>query len=243
MSESVVSFSAVDPGDRLERLGLVGPLEPRQVRASGAGRSGGGLALPALEAGELLEGVGLGLAALLRLVPLERGADLVAQLGRRERLREVADGALDRPADPVEVVGAGREHDHGDLGDHGIDRRLHLGEDGPAVLLRHHHVEDDDVGVLAHGELDGLVAVRRQDHTVAVELEVQTDELADVRLIVDHQHDTHPERRLSTDRRRRSDSARSTRRGRGSRRGRAAGRGSARRCRAGPSRPRPRPVR
>ena len=61
---------------------------------------------------------------------------------------------------------------------------LDLLEDLPAVHGGHHHVEDDQIGEFPANDVEAGGAIGGQEHVVALELEVQTHELQNVRLIV-----------------------------------------------------------
>ena len=70
-------------------------------------------------------------------------------------------------------------------------RALQLLEHRPSVDAGHAHVEEHRVGRLVAHERERLVTVGRGDHAVARLLEVDADELADVRLVVDHEDHGH----------------------------------------------------
>ena len=113
--------------------------------------------LDELAGGERL-GKRLGLLAQRRelLVARARRADRREQVGLAERLDQVAEHAgLDRARDELLLAVRGQHH----------DRDRALVEDPPRRLdpveLRHLHVEDREVGLLAPGELDRLLAVSR----------------------------------------------------------------------------------
>jgi hypothetical protein len=53
-----------------------------------------------------------------------------------------------------------------------------------AVELRHHHVEDREVGLLGERELERLLPVAGLDHGVAGTLEAERDECQDVLVVV-----------------------------------------------------------
>ena len=79
------------------------------------------------------------------------------------------------------------EHDHLDRVDAVAlpDPLEHL----PAVDLGHHHVEEDQVGRLGLERLEPLLRAPRLANRVAVHLEVDADELANPRVVVDDQHE------------------------------------------------------
>ena len=56
-----------------------------------------------------------------------------------------------------------------------------------AVELRHHDVEDDEVGLLVAHLLQGLLAVGRGDDVVALRTQDEIQDMEDVHLVVDHQ--------------------------------------------------------
>jgi hypothetical protein len=114
----------------------------------------------------------------------EQRPDASEKLFAIERLREeVVRARLDRRR----LLGplARREHDHRQ------DRRLLLlakpPADGEAVGVRHHHVEQHEVGLRRQGQVERSLAVRGRDDVVAVSVEhglEQADVLGDV---VDHE--------------------------------------------------------
>ena len=102
------------------------------------------------------------------------------ELARVEGLRHVVVGADLQTDDPVDVVAARGEDDHGD-----VARLAELFADGEAVHLRHHHVEDDEVRLEGLRLFERLLAVVRSLDPEALVVEVQPGELDDVLLVVD----------------------------------------------------------
>jgi hypothetical protein len=80
---------------------------------------------------------------------------------------------------------AAAEHEHRDRPSAVplLDPSQHL----PAVHLRHHHVEEDELGPAALDRLEPLVGTRRLPYVVALALELEPDELAHPRVVVDEQ--------------------------------------------------------
>ena len=102
---------------------------------------------------------------------------------RVERLDEVADAAELRAAPPVGRLCASGEEDDGD-----VPRSLVLGElagDAPPVEAGHHHVEKDQVRLLAASQLEGGLAVVGLEHVDAGGAEIHPAEKADRLLVVD----------------------------------------------------------
>ena len=113
--------------------------------------------------------------------PPEQGLDPGHDLARRERLHEVVVRADREAHDPVDLLAAGREHQHVGVGE-GAEPAADL----DAVEAREHHVEDDDVGVEAAGRPSRAVEpVAGALHEPALALEVAGDQLDDGRLVVD----------------------------------------------------------
>ena len=93
-------------------------------------------------------------------------------------------------ANLIQLVGPGRQHQDGDLGQRrrlGLDRAEHL----PSVPSGHHDVEQDEIGRILMQDLQGFVAVGGQQDSMAVEREIDPDQLVEVRLVVDDQHGCH----------------------------------------------------
>ena len=66
-----------------------------------------------------------------------------------------------------------------------LDPAEHL----PAVDVRHHHVEEDELRLAALDRREPLVCARRLLHVVALSLELRPDELAHPLVVVDEEHD------------------------------------------------------
>ena len=144
------------------------------------------LALQALRAAlPVLFAHAAGASRLLVLVPLEQAADRPLELLGAERLGHVLVGAAVLAPEDVLLLAAGGEEDHG--GRLGGRVRLDAAADLEAVHLRHHDVDDQQVGPLLAQLLQRLLAVLRQDHAVAQRLEVHLQDLADARRVVGHQ--------------------------------------------------------
>ena len=111
----------------------------------------------------------------------EDGLDAGDQLSRVEGLRDVVVGADLEADDLVDVVVAGGEDDDGNVG-----CLAQLFADGEAVHLRHHYVEDDQVGVDGARLLQRLFAVVRLFHPEALVAEIEPGKLNNVFLVVDN---------------------------------------------------------
>src|SRR5215469_5852279 len=101
-----------------------------------------------------------------------------------ERLGDVVVAAEGQPGDGVRRGVAGREEDDRDV--------VGLRAEPPAYLeavdVGEHDVQDDQVGLIAGGALQRLLAARPGGHDAAMELEGYLDELADVPLVIDNEH-------------------------------------------------------
>ena len=91
--------------------------------------------------------------------------DAREQLGVVERLGDEVIGARLDGARALRPE-ARREHDHGENGR--LLARAESATDLVAVGLRHEDVEEDEIGLRRHGELERDVAVRRSDDVVAL---------------------------------------------------------------------------
>ena len=90
-----------------------------------------------------------------------------------DRLREEVVCAGLQPFHPLGAEARG-EHDHRQH-----VRRLPLAElaaDGVAVRRRHQDVEQDEIGLLRVGQLEGCAPVRRRDDLVAARLEQRLEQ-------------------------------------------------------------------
>jgi len=79
-----------------------------------------------------------------------------------------------------------RAHDHGNVTRRGavLQELQHL----PAILTRHHDVQDDDIGSLLLGEAQPLGAVLRPDEAVSMVRQVALKQLQHARVVVHHEH-------------------------------------------------------
>ncbi len=113
--------------------------------------------------------------------PKER-PDARRQLPRRERLDEIVVGTNREADDPVDLLGAGREHDHV-----GIRERPGLPQDFEPVKPGQHDVEHHDVRGALPDHLEAGRAIAGLDHLHPGLLEVGSDELGEWHLVVDDQ--------------------------------------------------------
>ena len=124
-------------------------------------------------------------AGLARRAPQDR-AHAGHQLARAEGLRQVVVAAELEPEDTVDLLVLRGEKD---------DRHVRAAPQPPADLgaveLRHHDVEDDEVGRLAGEALERLLAVGGLDRAEARLREREGDDLADVGVVIDDQDRRH----------------------------------------------------
>src|SRR5262249_31770069 len=114
----------------------------------------------------------------------EHGADARDELARAERLRHVVVGADLEAEHAIDLGGLCGEHDHGQRA---AGRGAETPADLEAVHSREHQVEDDEGGPVVRDAAEPVLAALGLDHVVAFLLEVETDELADVLLVLDHE--------------------------------------------------------
>ena len=110
-----------------------------------------------------------------------------AEGGGVEGLRDVPDRAELVAVQVVRLLGARRQED-----DRQLARGLvtaQLAGDLPAVEVRHHHVEQDEVGQQLSRQLERLLAVARLDRVHPLEAQVDAAEQPDRGLVVDDQHE------------------------------------------------------
>ena len=118
--------------------------------------------------------------------PAQHGADARGELARRERLRHVVVGAELEADDPVGLLAARGQQDHGQ-----VRARPDPAAEREPVGAGQHHVEHDEVRRIALEQLARAVAVRRLERPVALALEVADDDLAHDRLVVDDEDGRH----------------------------------------------------
>ena len=136
---------------------------------------------------ELLDALAAHLVALPAAEPLEHVVDDRAEGRGIERLRHVPDRPELVPVEVVGRLGARRQEDDRERVRGRIAQEL-VGN-LPAVELRHHHVEEHEVGLRPTRELERLLAVARLDRVHALEPQVHTTEQADRGLVVDDEHE------------------------------------------------------
>ena len=132
-----------------------------------------------------LELGGLLLHGIVQRLDAQHGADPGHEGRLIERLDEVIVAARLEPRDHVLDIGLGGEEDHR----HETQRRIRLEafERTDAVELRHHDVEQDQVGPRGLRHIQRLFAVFGRDHLVAGGLEPHAHDLEIGRHIVDGQ--------------------------------------------------------
>jgi hypothetical protein len=108
------------------------------------------------------------------------------QLARRERLDHVVVGAHLEAEHAIHLVTARGEHDDGQAPRRGIlpQPAAHL----EPVHLRQHEIEKHQVGRPPAREAEGLGPAPAVSHLVALALQVEDEEVPDVRLVLDDQH-------------------------------------------------------
>jgi len=119
--------------------------------------------------------------------PSEDGLHAGRQLAWRERLRHVVVRAELEPDDPVGFLDARGQQDHGQLG----ARPDPAAEVEPVRLAREHHVEQHETRLLELDHPSRAFAVLCRHDAMAVALEVARDDVADERLVVDHENSAH----------------------------------------------------
>ena len=118
--------------------------------------------------------------------PPQHRAYACGELARGERLRHVVVGPDLQTDDPVCLLAAGGEHDHGDLRE-----RAQPAADREPVQAGQHQIQHNQVGPLRLGELARLLAVARLERPVAVAAQVADDDLTHDWLVVDDQDGLH----------------------------------------------------
>ena len=116
----------------------------------------------------------------------QHGAHPGHHLAGAEGLGHVVVGAQLEAGDAVRLLGAGGQHD---------DRHVAVAAEGPgnvqAVELGEGEVEDDQVGVAAAGDLQGLLPVTGGEDLETGALQVVAHQPHDVGLVVDDEHRGH----------------------------------------------------
>src|SRR5438034_10564498 len=84
-------------------------------------------------------------------------------------------------------ISARGEHDHG----HVHAAAAELPADVPAAHPGHHDVEQHEVGRVAQGERDSVLAIRRRDGLVPLEAQIVLEAAHDLRLVVRDQDPSH----------------------------------------------------
>src|SRR5262249_39755174 len=111
---------------------------------------------------------------------------LLDELLEIERLPDEAARAARSRLPPGLLVHLAAEHEDGDRA--GAVLLLDPAEHLPAVDVRHHHVEEDELGLATLDRSEALVRARRLLHLVALPLELEPDELAHPLVVVDEEH-------------------------------------------------------
>ena len=61
-------------------------------------------------------------------------------------------------------------------------------EDEESTPLRHHHVEDDEIGILALGHEEPLIAIAGHEDLIALRLENRPHRFDDLGIVIDKEH-------------------------------------------------------
>jgi len=178
-------------GLRPFRPAAVAPLAWQVPSAGGGGSDGSGVAEDGFELGQQVGSVLLLLAFGGQL--LGCGGKDVADLGEElvgvEGLGHVAVGTEVVALLPVPLGSlGGQDEDLGELEQALLPEGL---EDLVAVQLRHHDVEDQQIGRGFLDVLDGLEAILGDGHLVALVRERVDDQLADIRIVVCYEDPSH----------------------------------------------------
>ena len=179
-------------------LGEVGECSRRVMRTRGSAGTPSGSAPVFSKRAQRLERFGLHLATLLAFSRRRRRQRLLEELDERrgvERLGDVLQRALDPAAEPrFGLVGRGH-HEHRDLRQVASAPGLELLEDRPAVGPGHAHVEEQHVGRLTANAGERFVTVGSGNDAMACLLEIDANELANVRFVVDDEDEGHRRQR------------------------------------------------
>src|SRR5262249_39234032 len=108
------------------------------------------------------------------------------ELAEADRLREVVVGAALEPESLVRLLPPRGQHQDGDVAVHRPP--AHRSAHGQAVKPGQHEVEHDEVEPLLIEQLEGLGAASRRRAGQPLDAEMQTDQIADVRLVFDPEH-------------------------------------------------------
>ena len=128
-------------------------------------------------------------AVVHRLGAAQHRVDARDELAGRERLDDVVVRAETQPRDPVGLLATGGEEDHcGAIGACDAQAPHHLEPADPGQ----HQVEHDELGPLAFGGRERLLAVVGDARVVSRALQVARDDLGDRLLVVDDEHSRTP---------------------------------------------------
>ncbi len=117
------------------------------------------------------------------LRPAQQRVDTGHHLLRAEGLGDVVVGAELQPDDAVHLVGAGGDHDHGQVGEPVVVADVTA--DFEPVHAGQHAVEDDEVGAVRMHPRQRVGAVADGVHVVVGTFEVVPQEVSDVRVVLD----------------------------------------------------------
>ena len=126
---------------------------------------------------------GQGIRLALRAAPVEHVLDAGQQLLVVVGLGQVVVRPALQPPDLVADLALGRDHDHGDL--RGRELRPQMVADLESVHVRHHEVQQDQVGQFGTGHLHGLTTVGGGERLVSPLLQQEGEDPPDVWLVVD----------------------------------------------------------
>src|SRR5205814_2142314 len=125
---------------------------------------------------------------------IEQFPDLGHQLARRERLDDIDVGARRQSPADLRVAPTGGKHDDLDISP--VGALAHLRAHFVTALLRHHHVEQHQIGMRSFDKTERFFAVTGHADIVAIALQEEFERCDDARLVVRNQdlptHDVAP---------------------------------------------------
>src|SRR5581483_6417737 len=122
------------------------------------------------------------------VIYLKNGFHLFYQLQRVERLGNVV-GAEVMANASIDILGVGSHNDHRDMPGEGISAQAI--EEPIAVLARHHHVEENQVGRMVVQQTLQLRSTVSGSYLKAIERQGNRHNLADLFIIVNHNNVLH----------------------------------------------------
>ncbi len=126
----------------------------------------------------------------------EDGLDAQDEFLRAEGFGEIIVGSGFEPLDAILGLGTGGEHDDGDFG--GARVATQFTKHRITVTPGQHQVQNDEGGALSQGDFGARNPIVGFEHLVSCPLEVEADELGDVRFVLNYQNTGHGTRRIRT---------------------------------------------